>query len=397
MRPRVWARGDWRTGRRIVTPDSEHGWRAALATGLLKEVVEREQGENEDLVGVTLHAVSALLGPGASFRPASATEWDELRLAVRAHLPEAGVTTMTGEQYEAEESFAGLPPVVLYFGRSIEEGAMVRTAPGLVHLPSAGEKGEPFDQVLRRRLGGDPDLYSIAVAYLQGFSFILDEWGRAPNSEEFADFWHFDLPSVKRDEAVFKRAFPEESSPERLIRLLEEGLPRTGALRALLESPVVDSAPPTSEVAPAVGQRWQSPDGEKLLTLIEVEGERLVGGMYDRLSQTSVLWAGSRTAISDWHLDQPESVWRVRFDVDVIPMTLFETLNEAGVIVDRMSRPADPRPAQVGLGVGTIEAHLKAADEEEAKRKVVEALRGRAHIEPDQVRVRPLPSRLAGS
>jgi hypothetical protein len=396
MRPRIWARGDWRLGRRIMTSDSERGWRAALATGLLKEMVEFEGADDEHLVGVTLHAVSALLGPEASFRPTSEAEWDELRLAVRAHLPEAGVTTMTAEQYEAEEKLASLPPVALYFGHSFEEVPSESTTPALIRLPSTGGKGEPFNQVLLRRLGGDPDLYSIAVAYLQGFSFILDEWGRAPSSEEFADFWHFDLPSVKRDEAVFKRAFPEENGPERLIRLLEEGLPRSGALRALLASPVVDAAPPTSEVAPAVGQRWRSPDGEKIMTLIEVEGDRLLGGMYDRPSETSALWTGSRADIADWRLDQPGSVWRVRFDVDVIPMNLLVPLGEAGVIVDRMSRPADPGPGRQGLGVGTVEAHVEAADEQEAKRKIVEALGGHARVELDQVRVRPLPFRIAG-
>jgi hypothetical protein len=393
MRPRVWARGDWRTGRRILTPDAEQGWRAALATGLLNEVAE--MGKDDDaLVGTTLHAISALLGPEASFRPVDDAEWEELRHAVRAYLPEAGVTTLTGEQHKAEEQLAGLPAVALYFGRSSEAVPMEPGGRALIRLPSHDEVGEPFDRVLRRRLGGDPELHSIAVAYLQGFSFVLDQWGRAPNAEELADFWHFDLPSVKRDEAVFARAFPEESGPERLVRLLEEGLPRTGALRALLEAPVVDPSPPTSQVAPAAGQRWRAPDGERALTLIETEGDRLLGRMDDRRSDRSVLWEGSRAEIADWQLDRPETVWRVRFDVDVIPMTLLGPLSEAGVVVDRMSRPAGPRPGQLGLGVGMIEAHIEAEDEGEAKRKIVEALVGHTSLDPDQVKVRPLPFRI---
>ncbi|MBS1675808.1 MAG: hypothetical protein JST08_00335 [Actinobacteria bacterium] len=394
LTPRIWALADWRAGRRFVTPDSEEGWRALLALGLLREV-ERPDAADDHLVRTALHATASLLGPAGGYRPDDESGWEELRRQVAQRLPQAGVDSLTREQREAEDRLRDVAAVVAYFGRAVGEGEADRGAAPLVRLPRAGEKGEPFDQVLRRRLGGDPELHSVVVAYLQGFSFVVDEIGRPPSSEEFADFWHFDLPSVRRDEAAFAKAFPEERGPARLVRLLEEGLARRGALRALLDAPVVDPAPPSGEVAPAPGQRWVSPDDSEVLTLIEVEGEQLVGGKHDRRSGTSALWVGSRSEIAEWRLDTPRSVWRVRFDVDVIPATLMEPLAKADIVVDRMMRPANPRPGQSALRVGTVEGQLAAEGEDEARQRVIEAVGALTSLEASEISVSPLPSRLA--
>jgi hypothetical protein len=394
LTPRVWAMADWRAGRRLVTPDSEQGWRALLALGLLGEV-ERSDPSEDHLVRTALHVTASLLGPAGGYRPDSDSGWQELRRQVAQRLPQAGVDSLTREQRDAEERLKDAAAVVAYFGRTVGEEEADGAAAPLVRLARAGEKGEPFDQVLRRRLGGDPESHSVVVAYLQGFSFVVDEIGRAPSSEEFADFWHFDLPSVRRDESAFARAFPEERGPARLVRMLEDGLPRRGALRSLLDTPVIDPAPPSGEVALAPGQRWVSPDGDEILTMIEVEGDQLVGGRHDRRSGTSALWVGSRSEIAEWRLDTPRSVWRVRFDVDVIPATLTGPLHQADIVVDRMMRPANPRPGQAALRVGTVEGHLAADGEAEARQRVIGAVGALTSLEPSEIIVTPLPSRLA--
>jgi hypothetical protein len=393
LAPRVWARGEWRLGRRIASQDTLPAWRATLALGLCGEVVDLGDAAPRQLGEVALEAVARVVGPVATYLPGSTEEWRELRRGIAAYLPPAGVTTLTAEQTRAErrllEHAPALPAVGLYFGLSPESGLPPAVGePALVRLPGPDEEGEPFEAVLRRRLGGDPAALRDVVAYLQGYSAILDEWDRAPTLHEFADYWHLSANAVQADEQLFARAFPEEPGPEPMLRMLWKALPRSGAFTWLLGARVIDAAPRADQSAiPAAGQRWRRKDGSAEMTLIEADGDQIVGGLHEPASATTSLWVGSRSQLADWELAVPPTIWRVRFDVDVIPATLIEPLRKAGIVPERVARPGDPRPERAALAVGTVEAHVSAADEDAARRKVQKALRGHAHVPLDEIRV----------
>jgi hypothetical protein len=356
------------------------------------------EAASPQLARLALEAVARVIGPVATYLPGSPGEWRELERRVAAHLHPMGSTSVTAGQVDCErrllEHEPALPAVGLYFGLS--ENAHIspdEREPALLRLPQSGEEGEPFDVVLRRRVGGEPAAYRDLVAYLQGYSHILDEWGRSPTTHEFADHWRFDPSSVRRDETLFAHAFPEEPSPERLLRMLNRGLPTSSALGWQLAVRVIDAAPREQQaVIPAAGQRWRKPDGSREMTLIETGGDQIVAGLHDGRAATTSLWVGTRAELAGWELVVPESVWRVRFDVDVNPATLIGPLDRAGIVADRLARPGDPRPGQVALAAGTVEAHVVAPEIDTARHRVANALRGHANVSASDVRVERLPS-----
>lgn len=398
LTPRVWARGDWRIARRLATGDALSGWQAALAVGLCNEMVRFGHNAPPALGRVTLEALARVIGPIATYLPGSPEEWRQLRSQASAFLPGPGIATHTTQQQLAEERLTKrvppMPAIALYFGIG-DDDPMVQSddEPALLRLPSDEDDGEAFDAVLLRRVGGSPRRYRDLSAYLQGYSHLMDELGRAPTSDEFASHWRFSLASVHNDEATFRAAFPEERNPERLLRLLDQALPRGGGLAWLLEGRVVDPSPaPPSGVVPAVGQKWRSPDGQVEATVIEVSGSQLTVGLHQH--GTTALQILSLSAFSEWELVTPESVWWVGFDVDVIPATLIEPLRQGGITADRLARPGDPRTAgdRMVLPVGTVEGYVVASDETDARLKVVHALAGHAQIKAEDVRVRQLPT-----
>jgi hypothetical protein len=347
------------------------------------------------LARLTLEALARVLGPVASYIPGDPDEWRQLRARAAVLLPGPGPAAHTAAQRAAEERLTSqdpaLPAVALYFGIG-DTGplALDPSEPALIRLPRTAEEGEPFEQVIRRRVGGKPSDLRELTAYLQGYAALMDELQRAPCADEVMERYRLTPAQLREDERLFARVFPEEPSPERLLRLLDRGLPASRSPIRLMLVRVVDLAPTRRErVLPAAGQRWRRPDGS-LLTIIDADGEQLTVGLHSE--GTVALQVLDRRALLEWELVMPTDVWSVAFDVDVNPYELVEPLHRHGVICDRLARPSDPRRGQAHLRAGTIEAHVPAPDETSARRVVVDALQGRVALNPDDVRVRRLPS-----
>ena len=394
LRPRVWALGEWRLARRIATPDVQGHWQAGLALKLLDEVLLRFPPASERLRRLTLEAVARVLGPVAAYTPGDREQWEELRRMVATENPDPDPAGHTSEQRESEQALIDYQPSIgannLYFGLELSALTRPQSSPAKLRLPAEGETGTPFAQVVSRRLGGDEDRTRQLLAYLQGWSFVRDELGRPPTSAEYADHWEYDQASVRGEEALFAGAFPEEDSPERIVRLLEDGLPRTGQLVQMMGIAVVDSDEAPQVTAPAPGQRWRRSDGA-LLTISTVDGPVVIGRLEEPHGEDS-LWASGRDKLKkEFQLVLPKNLWLVTFDVDDQPSDLFDVFaRHRDIELERFRRPSDPRPNQNYLRAGTIQLQVVAADADEARGKVIEALAGRLKLPESEVFVRPL-------
>jgi hypothetical protein len=394
LRPRVWALGDWRLARRIATPDVQPLWQGGLALELLKQILERFPPASEQLRRQALEAAVRVLGPVAAYMPGDRHQWEELRTLVAEKAYNHNPAGQTGQQLEAEGALLAHDPQIgaanLYFGLELSALTRPPSAPAKLRLASAGETGTSFDRVVRDRFGGDEDQTRALLAYLQGWSFVRDELGRAPSSIEYADHWRYDQAAVKAEEALFAAAFPEEDLPERLIALLEEGLPRSGQLVQMTGVKVIDSAEPSAAPAPAPGQHWHRADGA-LLTVSKVEGLAVIGQLDEAGGERS-LWASGRDKLHrEFTLDLPRDLWLVSFDVDLDPAGLLGAFAAHPEIeVHRFSRPADPRPGQDFLRAGTVRLQVLASDAETARAKVTRALSGRCDLASEQLYVRSL-------
>jgi hypothetical protein len=395
LTPRVWARGEWTLSLRITTPDVHDDWRTAWAIALCDEMIYRFPRASEQLARTTLEAVARSLGPRARYLPGSTEPWQSFRDELAKRLPGPGLKSPTRQQQEAaralEEHQPPIPSAELYFG--VTSGAI--TAPMLeqpksLRLPVTGESSTPFDRVVARRLAGNESRMRDLLAYLQGWAHLYDDLGRAPTSGEFADHWHFDIASVHSDEQLFAAAFPEEESPEAIIRLLNEGLPRSGQLVWMMGIPVVEIDPSPTPRPPAPGQRWRARD--KQLTITEVNGDQVIAGLHHR--ETTSLWVGSVAELNKhFTLDLPQDMWHVRFVVDRLPTDFNDPLVRNDIAPTRFARPADPEAGKTSLAAGVVEAQLAASSAAEAKSKVIEAVKGLQVLRPTEIKVKHLRSR----
>lgn len=394
VRPRIWAKGDWRLGRRLRTPDVLGHWQAHLALQLCA-TMSAAPAPTGQLGQVALEAVSRVLGPVAAFLPGSADEWSGFAQRIRLEHPDPDVTLLTSQQGNAEEILqdpgSGLSPVSLYFGlqpTETLEGAPA--SPGKLRLPQQGERGRPFDRIVIQRFAGNEQEAQHLLAYLQAWSLLYDRSGRPPTSAEYAEQWRDPLPMVGTHEARFAAAFPEEADhgPERIVRLLDQGLPTTGEVVPWVGVEVVDDAAVRDVPAPAPGQVWSGDEGT--LTLSWAEGSAVIGQL-SRQDGSVELWAADRSKLlSEFRLCPPEKVWLAAFDVSVLPTSLGPVLEAAGIAPVRYARPGDPRHGKNSLAVGTIEAHVVGDDPDDVRARVVRALKGSLALNPEDVFVRPL-------
>ncbi len=393
LRPRIWALGEWRLARRIATPDTEDRWQGGLALMLLDQVLLRFPLASERLRSLTLEATARVLGPVAAYIPGERGQWQDLRREVATKAHDFSPASHTAQQVEAEQTLTAYEPPIaassLYFGLELAAITQPKSAPSKIRLPAKGETGTPFAQIVVDRLHGEENATREVLAYLQAWSFVRDELERPPTRSEFADHWRYDLGQVRREEELFSLAFPEENTPERLVNLLDEGLPRSGQLAQMIAVPVVDSAEVAVREAPATGQRWRRQDGA-VLTISSVEGSAVIGHL-DEPHGERLLWASGQDKLKrEFKLVLPSDLWLVTFDVEVEPSQLLGLIARHNDLeMHRFRRPGDPRPGRTALPVGTVQLQVLAADEEEARTKAVAAMAPGADLDAAGVSVRP--------
>lgn len=86
------------------------------------------------------------------------------------------------------------------------------------------EDGQEFVDYLDARCGGDRRLRERLLVFLQQWDHLADDMAREPSVEAYAQRWHVSVPSTYRMLEEFRRVFPTERSPARVVATLWEGL-----------------------------------------------------------------------------------------------------------------------------------------------------------------------------
>lgn len=238
---RIWARGDWRLARRVIAPDSESAWLASAGIYVCNLILDH--GLEDERLGPLAHELAARsIGPIAAYFPGSVQQWEELRRALRQLPVGPGVATHTREQGAAEVSLQGaeLTPFSLYFGLEAPAGILSGHPPRELRLAVGNEPGSaPFDELVRRQ-ADEPELARNALAYVEAFGRQLDELGRPPSLEEFAERWKVDLTTATSERNNFASLFPREEDPAAISQMLWSGVGSgAGLFTRLLSVPVV--------------------------------------------------------------------------------------------------------------------------------------------------------------
>lgn len=115
------------------------------------------------------------------------------------------------------------------------------TIPFRPALPA--EPGQEFVDYLDGRCSGDRRLRERLLVFLQQWDHLADDLGEAPSADAYADRWHVSVPSTYRLLDEFRRVFPTERTPARVLEALWQGLAkpywRGPDLGSLLEVRVV--------------------------------------------------------------------------------------------------------------------------------------------------------------
>lgn len=86
------------------------------------------------------------------------------------------------------------------------------------------EDGQEFVDYLDARCGGDRRLRERLLVFLQQWDHLADDLDGEPSAEAYAGRWHVSVPSTYRVLEEFRRVFPTERSPARVLATLWEGL-----------------------------------------------------------------------------------------------------------------------------------------------------------------------------
>ncbi len=86
------------------------------------------------------------------------------------------------------------------------------------------EPGQEFVDYLDVRCAGDRRLRERQLVFLQQLDHLADDLGDDPSAEAYADRWRVSLPSTYRLLDEFRRVFPTERTPARVLEALWQGL-----------------------------------------------------------------------------------------------------------------------------------------------------------------------------
>jgi hypothetical protein len=113
-----------------------------------------------------------------------------------------------------------------------------------ISLAGGHPGGMKFHDYLAAR-AGDRRLAERISAYILEWDSLADELRHAPTVGEYARRYRLPEPTAFRRAAEFKRLFPSEETPERLLRLLWDGVgPRVGHLLSVRVLPEFEPAAP---------------------------------------------------------------------------------------------------------------------------------------------------------
>lgn len=93
-------------------------------------------------------------------------------------------------------------------------------------------QGTPLLVVATQRVGLRKAMK--VLAYMTAWDHVRDDLGREPSAEEYAKWWKESPATAYRQQALFRDAFPAETTPSRLLDLAaEQANVRRGVATAL--------------------------------------------------------------------------------------------------------------------------------------------------------------------
>jgi hypothetical protein len=242
--PQRLAVGDWRLGRRIVTPDALRGQAAALGARLC--VRAREVPQARELLRPHMQDAA-----GAAFGriPVSNSDWSSLDHQFLQAQPRS-LGALSREQEDAEQALESqqISGLVLYFGS--DEAVVTATPLSTLRAPLPGEPGEAFDDLVRRR-AGDSAIAREVLAFIQEWGHVEDELDRPATIEDYVQRWRVSEYEARERLRLFHQVLPGEHDPGSVWRLLwdsvpaHEGFGEPAFVRLISQPVIVGSELPT--------------------------------------------------------------------------------------------------------------------------------------------------------
>lgn len=232
--PRVWARGTWRTARRIRTDDVATDWLTGAAAFVCAVALQtRPAGipARERLSLLVADLAASVLPVGIVHAPTTLDEWRALHSNLLERLPGPGVAQPTTAQLEAEQRFQASHAVTgyaTYFG--LEQPLDDISVPaGSISAP-VGEGARPLEDAIHELAFRDDDFVRDVMAYIQEWGQLHDQIGRAPSTAEYAERWGVSA-AVARDRAESFADLFDVQTPAGIWRVLHEQVPTPAAMR----------------------------------------------------------------------------------------------------------------------------------------------------------------------
>jgi hypothetical protein len=291
LRPRVWARGVWRLARRVRSPDAVAAWDCRLALLALELSQESSASQASEVLDLGRMAAERALGPLAT------GELESRLLTALRNWDAAGATT---QQTSSEESLRRDPSFSSfesYFGRTRSKVLSPKRPPDL-RTTGEDEEGVSFARLVATRAGGI-DRAAEILAYIQEWAELRDQLGQVPDRSQYAQRYGCDLSVVSTRARLFRRAFPREIDPARIVDFLKCENPRALFTRALT-MPVVDlravSHPPVDVfVADDRTGRWAVWTNERLRSSHKSKAEAVAAARLLARSEDGVLHIADRS------------------------------------------------------------------------------------------------------